>query len=271
MSTVKANLIKDSGIHEDHSGYTVTQIWSVTGLDSSSQTDPKVQALNAPGIPVYGEYYAGLPSCRCYSRDCKADGATVCTVTIVYKTPVPSNPQIGDGLKVKVGTTVVQAKTHYYFKDTDSVAASGVMSVISSGSNPQPQKGEATFYQPVTTLSLTRRERSSPLQKSVYFVGSLNADTFKGFPSGQVLCTGITGFSDDGEISYIVTYEFMISDMTDTNGANVGWSALIAWLDPFKNNQPEDPVKYGTFNTPDTGNATYFQVLPYTVFAEMGL
>ena len=24
MSTVKANLIKDSGIHEDHSGYTVS-------------------------------------------------------------------------------------------------------------------------------------------------------------------------------------------------------------------------------------------------------
>jgi len=86
------------------------------------------------------------------------------------------------------------------------------------------QGGEVEKQIPVTTLRIERTELESPLQKSVYYVGTVNMNTWSRVQKHGWLCTGIDGSSEDGGKTYKTAYEF--SFIRDS------WNKIAAWVKP---------------------------------------
>lgn len=61
---------------------------------------------------------------------------------------------------------------------------------------------------PQSTPEHTRREVSSPTQRSKDYVGYLNSDLWNGFAVETVLCTSIQGHRESGATTYVNTYRF---------------------------------------------------------------
>ena len=103
-------------------------------------------------------------------------------------------------------------------KETSNDADGALMAVKRTTDVPtgaqQWQTGTVSVLRPLHTLTYTRREASAPDGKGASYVGKIN---------GSTLCTGITGQSDDGGDTYVVTYTFQIDPD--------GWDKEIFWTD----------------------------------------
>jgi hypothetical protein len=160
----------------------------------------------------------------------------------------------------------------------DIPSTTGVNGVAIPGKTvtPPPQFPTATYFQPLPSISIVRREPSNAiLLNAANWVGSINVDTWNGLPPGLVVCTGINGVSDDGENTFIVTYEFQVNVSQDLNGNYTGWSALQVWRDPSTGQIQYNP-RNGSGANQAPGivpgvNYKWYQVQPGTIFANLQL
>lgn len=222
-------------------------------------------ALNARGLPRYGDPHPsplanGLPLSLMSARilDREADKAIV---TLTYEFPsvsggigffenVPSETTLP---QIEVVSSLNQLTTHFDGSGNEMF----VQHQFPPGEDgvevpPVLQLGEASIMVPATTVNYMRREPRSPLAKAQLYVGKTNSTPVFGDPARYWLCVGLGGPSDDGGLSYNVTYSFQRTEPHAVAGQDLlpGWDAVIVFIDPATGkpptNQAGGPVEFGT-------------------------
>lgn len=79
------------------------------------------------------------------------------------------------------------------------------------------------FQKSTAGLRFTRRETKNPLEKTLKFVGKVNADQFNSGVPRTWLCTRIQSATEDGGETYIVSYEFQHK--------SDGWQTRVYYTD----------------------------------------
>ena len=136
----------------------------------------------------------------------------------------------------------VQITTEHTFSDPDR-----------AGLVTQPAEVDGFIATPVYTA--TRTESESPFALSKLFVGRVNASTFLGEPAETWLCTAIEGVSEDGGVTWTVTYEFEYRSDT--------WRAEVVFIDE-KTNRPVSGLTVGV-------ELKTYQVYPLANFGTLNL
>lgn len=228
-------------------GWTVERTAIVTGVTGTGHTR-LLNAMNTTGIPVLGTQHPS--GADCYLREAvpTADDSDTVRVRLIYADPANMSyrqqldtievggtlsqvPTIYDRLGVAMYTTYTYPADYEYNDDMKSVEVS--------------QGGTAAKLVPEHTIIKTRLEYANPSPLAIDFVGTVNMAGWNLAPSaleGTWMCMGIKGRSNDGEVSYIVTYSFQYR--VDT------WATTIKFIDPHTSKEPPDLVV-------DTGIKTY--------------
>lgn len=246
VDLVESQRIGDSLLN----GSYATRTFLVTGLDSNTTAGKLAVAMRAPGIPKIGDYHPEmrtLPVLDVYAepKDGQPDTAMV---TVEY-----AFPQGGGGIDfppdniatVEVVSTVTPAETNFDVGG-NPLAVSYIIEDDEAGTSTlDEQIATASKQVPTASVIFRRRESRSPGLFSANFVGHVNlTDVFDDEPRTW-LCTRIDGRSEDGGLTYNVTYEFqrspnaVIANVRDSLGQPIlpagrntqGWDAVVLYED----------------------------------------
>lgn len=228
----------------------------VSGLVGPAHSK-SIDAMDVVGMPRYGDFHpspkAGdLPLSHIASRmiDGEPDKAVV---TLTYEFPTATGgfilfenePSETTAPQIEVTTTLNQLTTN--------LNAAGTLMTVEYKLPETPdrpisetvtQVGEASVMVPTTSVNYMRREPKNPLAKARLYVGKTNSIPVFGDAARNWLCTGLGGPSDDGGLSFNVTYSFQRGEPHEIAGREVapGWDAVIVFIDPATGKPPADLV-----------------------------
>lgn len=235
MPTLYKDMISGSKIVETEIGYIATRLMIIDGL--SGPVDAMLwTALQFQQVPARNTFHPTLGGLVCYSREASpiAGQPTQALITLMYGQV--NSKQFADNTKpceISVGSTIQSAETNVDVNGDNLVVTYDVKDPTTNQTVTKKQTGKVSIDIPQTVVRLTRREKGSPLQKSIAFVGTVNRDSFLGNAKACWLCTRIEGQTDDGGVTYMVTYEFQLADDNWNN-------QTIVYIDPTTNLMPED-------------------------------
>jgi hypothetical protein len=204
-----------------------TRIALVYGLPSGSDNaiDVAINTLNSAGYslgsqhPTYTELYLSEYDASALSDD------TV-QVTLSYERKNKENDT--SYVKISVGATLQQSQAN-----TDNSGALVYTEYTDEDGKEHPkQYGTFSILLPNVTFSYSKTQSSSPGSDAIAYVGKVNATTFKGLDAGTVLCTAITGDSEDSGSTYDCRYDFHYK--AD------GWKKKIIYTDPETGKPPSN-------------------------------
>lgn len=293
MSTVVEYLADQSSLELGPDGFQASEMYLITGLTGDAAAR-KVDALTDPRLPALFDAHpraSGTFVQRKRAQPAAGDGADM-RVEVLYAPFGASGddrpPSEADQGVIEVGGTVEIERTtldaagqpmilrHTY--DPATTAAEDLKKVIGLQDDlarevytplglPAPedlrtrsvttwQRVTAEVYQPATVVRVTRVESASPLAKSLEYRRTVNALPIWGGARRTWLCTELRGVSNDGGLTYAVTYEFTFRART--------WDFAADFISASTN----EPVRYADGTAPDP---TYFQVYPEANFASLRL
>lgn len=234
-------------------------ITGLTGPPESKIPD----ALNAVGLPRYGDPHpsplaAGLPLTHMIADilENESDKAIV-TLTYEYVTGTgginvfENVPSETTAPQSEVTTTLNQLVTNFdAFGNVLTVQHTFPLAEGEPGPPaPVVQTGEVTKMVPTTTRNYMRREPKDPGDKAKIYVGKvgvagLGNPLLFGDPDRYWLCTGLGGPSDDGGVSFNVTYSFQRAEPHSISGFDIapGWDTVIVFIDPATDKPPENLI-----------------------------
>lgn len=228
--TIENNRVRFGGRH----GYEIIR----QGIASGITGDPTEQALlamfeNETAVPKYGDPHPELDFVWCNEIEAEIVGPGVAKVTFIYTSDYPfaTDP---DYIQVDEGSTLTSFETCRDITGAD-------MTVTHEGKD---QTVLVSKLVPTRTVSFTLLENANPGPKSELYVGKVNSVEWTydpGSTARQWMCTGITGHSEDGGVTYRVTYSFEKHPWT--------WDTTQAYIDPITGRAPAtlDTDNYKTF------------------------
>lgn len=230
------DLIERLQIQRDDLGrVTVTRSIHAKDLPGSSALD-QLNYAYANYVPPAGSILAGFtPSVLCLGASVKAWGNADAEIVINYRTPDSSTPGSGNAGQIEIGTTLTQSQTNFDAANLalppDSRQPIQVSYTPPGSSVTRTVPGRAAVLVPRSTLVIERTETSQPGVVSRSYVGKTNSTTWLGEAAGSFLCTSITGRSNDGGATYVVTYTFDF-DPVDS------FQSVVFWEDPMTRARP---------------------------------
>ena len=257
MTAVRVDIADGVSMTETFEADSATEVYDVSGILTTGQQALN-DALNDPGIPAKGDAHSVKTWLIVRQKQAKQLKPGVVRVVVSYNVPdstssVPNPPQTGTGT-IELGATVQQVKTSY--------DVTGTQMTLSHTYNPGTSQAqtvtvgaEADIFIPQHVLREVRLENASPHSIAKTYVGKINSLGIWGYFAKELLCTRITGTSNDGGTSYTVTYEFQYN--ADT------WDALLVYKDK-KTGVPPTGLVNGT------GKKT-FVVYPSVDFSGLNL
>jgi len=228
-------------------GWTLERTAVVTGVTGSGHTKI-LNAMNTAGIPALGDQHPS--GADCYLREAipTADSSDIVRIRLVYADPANmSHRQQLD--TIEVGGTLSQISTNKDRFGAIMYTSYDYPADYEYGDDLAgktiDQGGLASIFTPEHTKIKSRLEYSDPSTTAEDFVGAVNTAGWNLAPSALVgtwLCTGILGRSNDGGMSFVVTYSFQYR--ADS------WATEIIFIDPRTGKPPDDLVA-------DTGYKSY--------------
>jgi hypothetical protein len=228
----------------------------VTGL-SSTGIDAIAEAMTAAGVPSLGGAVVGdtggnfstLKLSSIVPEFMEAPDAIRLKLTYSGDSSQESggggSGSVLDGRRVSFGATLqeVQSNTDYngnVVKVTYQGVASNNVEVQQAGTF------SATIAQ--SSISVSIRKNENPVTDSNNFVNTFNDDAvlLKGqeFKRGELLCTSITGETNDNEETWDTTYQFLYAPpraLTPTTPIGSPWErAQVYYVDPDTGKPPPD-------------------------------
>lgn len=227
------------------SGLEVSEEYLVTGITAPTASRIVV-ALDAPGVPVYGQLYAGSSSIVVddVSAEILDSDPSAARVRVTYRRATVDDSasprdETEDGAEEDAGLLEVWTSTQEIETQVDADGRALKVSHTYLSGEREGQtvtQGASVMVQvPITGIRLTRTESRSPLSVAAQYVGRLNERDWNGYPERVVLCTGIDGRTSDGGLTYEVAYAFAISWQR--------WRVGIYYRDPETGEIPEDLVR----------------------------
>lgn len=243
-------------------GYRAVRVAKVSNLKGSGAAR-LFWAINAQGVPKYGEFHpviSNLPVGRIHAALASEGTTDIAIVTCEYFFPTGGNLHFAnvDGIRestlpqLEIVSTVQPAQTQnaYWAAPPQTEEAWGPMWLKyrelggpDEGPHPGPdgipyqyQGGDVQYQIPMMVFRFSRREPSDAYvgDRARNFVGTLNNEPVFGDPVRTWLCTRIDGVSDDGGITYNVTYEFQYNPET--------WDPVIVFTNPETGKPVANPV-----------------------------
>ncbi len=185
------------------------------------------QALDHPDLPRIGQAHPEVHQLVVQSITAKPDGPNAAIITINYHSPAGRSEQP----KVSVGTALRQELT-----ETDLAGNRITVAYSQTGdaANMVTQGARVAVLKPQTEMSLTRLQTTHPARTARMYAGTVNRTAiFEGEP-GTWLCTSIDGESEDGGVTFLVTYRFQYNSQ--------GWQPTVSYTNPKTNRPPADLV-----------------------------
>lgn len=181
-------------------------------------------ALSAPAVPKYGDLHPeidGLPVGHIHAIF--EEGSTdIVTITIeyfyytggpAYFTNIPGDT-VATLPQIEILSTVQPATTQFELLP-DGTKKQIVVAYLVPPPEGEPgpparieQAGSVEYMLPMETVRYTRREPNDPQAKARLYVGRINSTNVFGDAPHMWLCSHLGGPSDDGGVSYNVTYDF---------------------------------------------------------------
>lgn len=220
-------------------GWAMERTLVVTGVTGTGHTKI-LNAMNTSGVPALGTQHPS--GADCYLREAipTAIDSDKVSIRLIYADP--TNMSYRQQLNtIEVGGTLSQVPTIYdrlgvamyttYTYPADYEFNDKFKSVTVS------QGGTANKFIPEHTIIKRRLEYANPSPLAIDFVGTVNMAGWNLATSaleGTWMCTGIVGRSNDGEVSWIVTYSFQYRFDT--------WATEMKFIDPHTGKEPPDLV-----------------------------
>lgn len=189
-----------------------------------------VDALYAPDMPEVGtDYYGVTPFADVPVDEVEvtpiAGSPSKANVRIRYAYPTGSDgftnfPDETASAQIEVVSAVVPMTTEFCYSGEDNVTKYQILlryylplldddgNPIGSSEQYRNQVGEVEVQVPVEIVRYRRREAFNPHLKARKYVGTINSTGVFNDGPHMWLCTRLGGPSDDGGLSYNVTYEF---------------------------------------------------------------
>lgn len=228
MAKVTLDVIEGHTITEDTGEVVVVRIVEVQGLEG----DADVRAFNAlqeSEVPQFGDPHPSIPVIRVGSRVVTAIDTNNVSIEINYR-ELTAAELLPDDLQppiLELLTSVQQVTTS---RDKDGKEIK--VSITFDDERDTVEGGaEVNISVPQTVVRFTRREIFNPLSKAIANVGKINSGGFLGSKAKTWLCTNLSGTTNNGGQSYLVTYEFQLSLRKDSEGKLIGWDTTVAFID----------------------------------------
>ena len=258
------DVVEGGTLSETQDGYEVVRVAWVDSL--SGRADERLyNAVRAAGVPRYGDPHPSIPNLRVVQRSAAFEGGNDrVVVTLTYRVPQanegpPSDPtgNTQPGI-VRVGSTVQGGTTQ---KDVNGNAITVRHVFPADHEDPEfagriiTQGADVELSIPQLVLTETRKETGTPANTARVYVGKVNQFACFGGAARTWLCTRIEGTTNDGGVTYEVTYEFQYAEQT--------WDAVVV----FRNPNTQRPV-----DAPEEGEGIKtVQVYRVANFAALGL
>lgn len=237
--TVIIDLIAGSSVNQSEKGYTAVRAAIV--YDIVGNKDAKIfNALQDPDLPKRGDLHPSIPNLILDVISARSIDTDKVLVNLNYRQLQGEDrpPNEASPAQISVGATV-QLRTTESDKDGNQIILEHTFTDFAEDGTAslRTEKQGVELQVPVVqpTIRLVRREPRDPLQKALKFLGTVNKTSFAGGDKGQWLCTRLEGDSDDGGVSYMVTYEFQFLQK--------GWTGPVRFIDPVTRKPPEDLVQ----------------------------
>lgn len=259
-SVMESDLIDGSGGELTGEGSKFVRVFMVEGL-AGDRARRAVDALTASGLPAIHEPHPFVGNLFVRTKTVEFLDQEQARVTVTYDGPPQEGNTSQDLPKISVGSAVQAVDTN---KDVDgaTMTVSFLDPAAAAGTAPDVQGGTVSVQVPVVSLAFEVIEVEAPVAKAVLFGGTINSSEIWGFPAGTLLCTGITGQSDDGGRTYQVSYQFQFSQ--------TGWDAVVYWIDPATGRPSPDSEPYTTEKAEGNGWRRYV-IYRSRDFHELGL
>ncbi len=236
MSVIKD--IIDGNLAEDSSGFSVDRVFIVSGLTGKPHTR-LYNAMIEPDIPPLNQPHPSIPGIVAVNRTSEPMGTDSgkARITVSYKAPdeqeLPAEEE--QDAVIQVGSSTSQSETQ-----RDINGDQLLVSITFADGTTDTQAGPVTVESPILALSYQRKEPFSPIKKSILYSGAINNKRLsKYFDKRTLLCKGIEGVSDDGGLTYSVSYLFEYNPVT--------WLAQLIYKDN-ETDKPHADVSVFDFN-----------------------
>jgi len=222
MAELVSDVVDGSSLSEDWVSAKTTRAFVVKGVNTGTPTERMIEAFTYTGIPITGDQHPATELSHLYVANKRLENIDsqtfkiLCDYAPLDATQLP--PSETRPAQISVGGSVTSTQTN---KDKDGT---DIKLEANSTLKLEEQSGLVTKQIPMVTIGFARHEPDAPDTKARDYVGKLNSASFLGIDSELVLCTRISGISNNGGESYQVQYEFQYNPD--------GWEATVVRIDP---------------------------------------
>lgn len=259
-SATVSNIVTGSSASWDSKGLQERVRYLVEGLDPTDSV--RVDAISAVGkYPGYPHPSAHGVVVDKVSTDPYPGSTTKMYVNVDY---APKQIVAAGGFTVKIcGGGGMRTLT--IGPDGKQLTVEYVPSKFEGFGPPSPELSypRLSVFNPTTIIVYEWQSRSQPIQLTAKYRGTLNADTWNGFPPKSVLCRtfdaqALVGF----EVwQYSASFEVDLGPKKDGNPS--GWYQIATFVDSNEGRQPPDVDPSG-FNESKLAGNGWKAYLPYT-------
>lgn len=215
MSVVLKETIEASKVSKTRDGVSVTRHFTLTGLPMRADSAQLWAAINYPGVPIIGEIHPAIPGVTVQTIDTNGVKPNEISITVTYSKPAASNrpPQLGDQPQFSMSTYLVDAQTNF---GAGGATAEGpdLLKVRRNAQDTVGQVATVSVLRPVRVLRFTVRQTFNAEAIADTFVGKINSNRYRRYDRHTILCSRIDSNSDDGQATFINTYEFQVDRET---------------------------------------------------------
>lgn len=264
MATVSPDIIEGKASFT-FDGWNIERVFMVTGVTGNGY-DKIINAMNTSGVPALGSAHPSASLTDCYLREAiptiEGKANDIVRIRLIYANATwPTERQQINTIEVGGALSQVQTNmdkegnviTGSYFYPTnypeDDVrnwpnynpalnSGAGGAIIIASGL--------VTKLLPEHHIVKRIVEYSNPTLKAKLYLGAVNSGPWTldiGAAARTWLCTQLEGVSNDGGLTWVVTYAFQHREDT--------WDGTYTFIDPRTGRPPAD---LGTYNNPGPEN-----------------
>jgi hypothetical protein len=202
-------------------------------------------ALQAAGVPAYGEPHPVIPDIQVIDRQASAitgDPDKV-KIRISYGVPTEEDETEEEAAAGNISLTT-SLTTEFEFRDiNDELMEVSFVGTSEFGFTISTQYGSADVQRPQLTITFDRTEAELPKATIKDYLGTVNSVAWSGFPAKTWLCSAINAREDKGEFK--VSYTFVYNEKTWMLEILAGISELEAELNPI---DPETNNGYAIYD-----------------------
>lgn len=199
MATVIVNIVDGESAQWTAEGWTFQRKAVVHGLTGPAVTRLR-SAVEALGVRI-GDPHPDNPLAKLESVSPSMLGQSECEVNLTYKQKGKDPNQSSNNCTIEVSASLGQ--------DDTNVDVDGDPILMNIGG--KEFCGELKKLIPQVVIRASRQEEESPGAKAIEYVGAVNDGGWSLHPEAESrtwMCTGISGRTSDGGLTWEVSYEF---------------------------------------------------------------